>query len=740
MRRFLPTVVLGVLLSGPSSAATFTVTNTADEGPGSLRQAILDANASPGADTIVFDIQLIDPDCSSGVCEIHPSTNLPAITEQVTIDGYTEPGASPNTASDGTTNAVLKIQIIGDEDGDLTSYGLEVRGSNSVIRGLTISDFDRGIYVVNAAGVTIGGCFVGTEANGMSAYGNDAGILAVDAANIAIGGTDPADRNLISGNVFSGVDLQDCDGAQIQGNLVGTNAPGTLAIGNGNGISVASFTTTASVTIGGPGEGAGNVISGNFSNGILLSLQPGSAVLVQGNGIGVGFGGAAILGNGFAGVRVAAEGAQIGGLGPGEGNVIANSGSAGVDVSSSVSGVTIRGNSIYTNVPYKLSIDLSPASVNPNDAGDSDGGANGGQNYPIIVSAVAVPGGTHVQGVLHSKPNASYEIDFYGDGGCFAHAADWVQAGTPIGSTQVTTDGNGTAIIDTTVPGTIGASDRVSATATDSLGNTSEVSQRIALFVNPNSGPAGGGANVDVYGSDFLDGATLSVGGVPATNVVVSDWNHLSATVPDLAPGTVNDVTVTDPDGTTGTFEGGYVADFLDVGPSDPFYTYVFALVYNRITAGIGGGNYGRDMPILRQQMPVFLLKAKHGLCYSPPPCSGQFGDVPCPSTFGDWIEAAKDEGITGGCGGGNYCPMSPVRRDQMAPFLMKAKYGASHVPAPCTGVFNDVACPGLFTDWIEELSALGITAGCGNGDYCPSANNTRGQMAVFVIKALTTF
>jgi hypothetical protein len=68
--------------------------------------------------------------------------------------------------------------------------------------------------------------------------------------------------------------------------------------------------------------------------------------------------------------------------------------------------------------------------------------------------------------------------------------------------------------------------------------------------------------------------------------------------------------------------------------------------------------------------MAVFLLKGRHGAAYLPPVCSGQFTDVPCPSPFADWIEQLANEGITAGCGGGNYCPLSPVRRDQMAPLL----------------------------------------------------------------------
>src|SRR6185369_17365684 len=97
-----------------------------------------------------------------------------------------------------------------------------------------------------------------------------------------------------------------------------------------------------------------------------------------------------------------------------------------------------------------------------------------------------------------------------------------------------------------------------------------------------------------------------------------------------------------------GVLEKGWVADFLEVPGSHPFYTFVTTLVANGITVGVGGGNYGVDAPTLRQQMAVFLLKARHGLGYTPPSCTGTFGDVPCPSTLADWIEALAAEGITG--------------------------------------------------------------------------------------------
>jgi hypothetical protein len=113
------------------------------------------------------------------------------------------------------------------------------------------------------------------------------------------------------------------------------------------------------------------------------------------------------------------------------------------------------------------------------------------------------------------------------------------------------------------------------------------------------------------------------------------------------------------------------------------------------------------------------------------------FEDVACPSQFADWIEQLAAEGITAGCGGENYCPANPVRRDQMAVFLLKTSHGSGYVPPACTDVFEDVDCPGPFTDWIEQLYEEGITGGCSTTPllYCPGSSNTRGQMATFLVR-----
>ena len=715
------------LVSLPLAAATFTVTNTNDSGAGSLRQAILDANANPGPDTIVFNIP------GAGVHTITPATPFDPITDDVVIDGYTQPGSSANS-DPVATNAELTIELDGSVAG---GFGLSFvfgapSGISGTVQGLVINRWGNGIVSQGFAPVTIRGCFVGTDPTGTFARANTAeGISLLSVGGDVVGGTSPADRNLISGN---GVGISSQSSGVIQGNLIGTDATGTVAIPNTD----RGITNNASPgpLIGGSASGAGNVISGNGSRGLHIGGGPLSNAVVQGNKIGTTADGTGPLPNGDGIVIIAgSSGVTIGGTAAGEANLIAfnsNIGAAVVDGTNN----SIRGNSIHDN--GGLGIDLNAdGQPNFNDAGDSDDGANHLQNFPIIQSVAHLGpsgGSTEVAGKFNSTPSTTFDLDFYANSSCSSFPREFLEGETYLGSTQVTTNGSGDATFDVILPVMTDPGARISATATDPTGNTSEFSQRIVFSINPTSGDAAGGTPISVIGTDFTDPTTMTIGGV-ATAVGFVDDHTLNTTSPALSPGTVNDIVVTTPDGTTGTLVKGWVSDFLDVPNSHQFYSFVTTLVSNAITVGVGGGLYGVDQSTLRQQMAVFLLKGKHGLCYTPPPCTGTFGDVPCPSTFADWIEALAAEGISGGCGNGNFCPTNPVRRDQMAPFLLKAEHSSSYLPPTCTGLFPDVPCPSLFADWIEQLAAEAITGGCGGGNYCPLNPSTRGQMAVFVVK-----
>ncbi len=111
------------------------------------------------------------------------------------------------------------------------------------------------------------------------------------------------------------------------------------------------------------------------------------------------------------------------------------------------------------------------------------------------------------------------------------------------------------------------------------------------------------------------------------------------------------------------------------------------------------------------------------------------FADVPTSHWAAAWIKQFGVEGLTSGCGGGNYCPSNPVTRDQMAVFLLRAKYGALYLPPPVGGStgFADVPASHWAAAWIKQLAIEGITTGCGGGNFCPGTPVSRDQMAVFL-------
>jgi len=765
-------LLLGAFAAG---ADTFTVTNTADSGAGSLRQAINDANAHAGADTVEFDIP------GAGVHTIEVPTALPTITSPVVIDGATQPGYA---------GAPL-IELHG-----ANSNAIWITAGSSTLRGLVFNSFGQAIGLQSGGGNVIEGCYIGPDATGTQApFPSQPGIRILNSDNNVIGGASPASGNLFAGGATA-IAVEVSDGTVIQGNLIGTDVTGTLPLPNGTGISLSQADNT---TIGGSAAGARNVIAANLGSGIGISY--GTGCVIRGNYIGTDITGTKALGNGMGindsgganvaiggtgpgdgnlvsgnkgigiyvynfasdttilGNRVGTDvtgtlplgnitgiatsndsaGFRIGGTGPGEANVIAfNKGylqyglPVGALIYSSSKQIPIRGNSFHDN--EQLGIAFTGELPTFNDPGDVDTGSNDQQNFPIVRSVEYGNSTTRVLGKFNSAASTTYQLDFYANPPCLRFPREFIEGETYLGATEVTTDASGHVELDVTLPVAVENGARISVTATDPDGNTSEFSQRIIFAMTPSSGPAAGGRPLQIFGTDFAEPVALTIGGVEVDYTFQSD-HLLYSNSPLLAAGTVNDVVVTTPDGTTGTLVKGWVSDFLDVPENHQFHTFITQLISNAITVGIGGGLYGVDQPTLRQQMAALVLKARHGLCYVPPPCTGQFDDVPCPSTFAAWIEAFANEGITGGCGGNNFCPANPVRRDQMAVFLLKAEHGPGYVPPDCTGLYSDVPCPSFFANWIEQLGTEQITGGCGGGHYCPTSSITRGQMAVFLVK-----
>jgi uncharacterized repeat protein (TIGR01451 family) len=446
---------------------TFTVLNTNDSGAGSLRQAILDANATQGTQTILFNIR------GTGVQTITPASALPIITDPVVIDGYTQPGASANTLTTGN-NAVLQIELNGANAG---ANGLVIDSGSSTVSGLIINRFSGiGVLIRSGRGNTIAGNFIGTDATGSRDLGNiNDGIQIVESGAHIIGGSTPQARNVISGNNGEGIEIIGAasTGIQIQGNHVGANAGGTAAIGNtGAGIAINSSASGNTV--------ADNIVAGNNLHGVDI-FQRASANTLRGNFIGTNPSGVS-MGNAGHGVLLNSASGNVIGNTIVPGNTIAFNGAAGVSIgnffgSGSVNN-TIQRNAVFNN--GTLGIDLEGGNqtnrVTANDPGDADTGINNLQNFPVITSATNAGNTTSIRGTLNSTPNTTFRVEFFANAACDTSGNGEGQ--TFIGAVDATTDANGNAGGGNgfTLTAALPVNQFVTATATDPAGNTSEFS------------------------------------------------------------------------------------------------------------------------------------------------------------------------------------------------------------------------------------------------------------------------
>ncbi len=316
---------------------TYTVTNTSDSGAGSLRQAILDANANAGADTIVFNIT------GSGSQTINVASVLPTITGQVTIDGTTQTGY--------VAGSFVPIILDGN---NLSANGLTlgVGSSGSLIRGIVVRDFGQAGIEVLATSMnnTIQNNFIGRmDSSGNSVAGEENGLsgIIVRSGFNTIGGT-TSTGNVASGNGQSGIFIEGVNNV-VAGNIVGLNATGNTAIANGHhGVWVASG--GAGTLIGGTTPSARNIISGNTFDGVVVdgvNSQTMRSVTIAGNYIGTSMNGTTAIGNGRFGVYLfqQASGVTIGGSVSGAANIIAGNSNTGIQVDNGIYN-TIQGNTI----------------------------------------------------------------------------------------------------------------------------------------------------------------------------------------------------------------------------------------------------------------------------------------------------------------------------------------------------------------------------------------------------------
>ena len=579
------------LLSGPAGfgpgtaagASTFTVNTTGDDSDASagdgtcetatagectLRAAIEEANELAGADTIAFNIP------GAGPHTISPDRALPDITEPVTIDGFTQTGASPNTNGPGlATNAVLMIELEGSSAGCCFS-GLTITAGSSSVRGLVINRFTHsGILLDSGDGNVIEGNYLGSNTAGSAALGNILDGISVQSSGNTIGGTSPGKRNVISGNGNDGIYVLGADltGNIIQGNYIGTDASGAAALGNvfygiqifGADMSLIGGTTPgarnvisgsgqagikfeigntgnivqgnyigtnasgtaalgniigiilpqASNVIGGTASGAGNLISGNVLIGVILSGIFGGNIPVQGNYIGTQADGTSPLGNGSHGVRLSSWNNTIGGPAAGAANTIAFNGGHGVGGCPNCT-TDAKNNQISQNSIHSnagLGIDLGVDGVTANDLGDSDDGDNRLQNFPVLTSAIQ--GSTNIEGSLNSKANTEFRIEFFANTACDPSGNG--EGEIFLGFDTVTTGGTGDVSFSVSLPTTVAVGQFITATATDPAGNTSEFSECVEVEeeVTPTKQPDPGDTDNDGCSDVEENGPDETLGG-----------------------------------------------------------------------------------------------------------------------------------------------------------------------------------------------------------------------------------
>ena len=259
----------------------------------------------------------------------------------------------------------------------------------------------------------------------------------------------------------------------------------------------------------------------------------------------------------------------------------------------------------------------------------------------------------------------------------------------------------------------------------DILTSADQAGAFFALFVNGRLAPTVGNRSI-VFGQSAQLAVSASgqgaltyqwrKGGVPLADggtISGATSSRLRIDPVSFADAGSYDVIVTDACTSATSDSASLAVEFADVPTSSPFHADILTIATEGITSGCGGGNFCPTSPVRRDQMAVFLLKSEHGASYLPPACSGVFADVPCPSAFADWIEQLAAEHVTSGCGNGNYCPDSSVTRAQMAVFLLKTSLGSSYSPPPATGIFGDVPIGSFAADFIEDLYHRNITGGC---------------------------
>ncbi len=480
-------------------ATTLTVTSASDSGPGSLRQAILDANVNEDFNFINFNIP--------GGCPrviVPTSADLPAITNGVRIDGWTQPGSVSNTRSKGD-NATRCIVVHG---GNGRSTGLQFNGSTSEqfwLQGVAFAGFSPGdgngaaLRLVGGSGnIVRGNQFGGRLSSGaglLELAPSDRNIILTGFSSTSIGGESPAHRNVIADAISEGILVTSnsffaSTGNDIIDNLIGSYALQGTAAGNGTGIRIQTSGNTARE----------NTIIYNDQDGVLMDGADAHSNVVEQNRIGVrdficsGFicsGGAA--GNGRIGLFLS--------LGPHDNvivnNTIQNNDHVGISIGSSSTAPSLRnwliGNSLYNNYFEGTYFSAYNGADNDTDPAQQSM-ANRGLNYPVLTRAYGTASQGTVEGTL-STTNGSYIIDIfssaqYDEGYSRGEAQVFHKSFFSVTIDNAAPGQNGSASFSIPFPSNPGlslATRVITLTATDAVGNTSELSTAVEYeLVVPN--------------------------------------------------------------------------------------------------------------------------------------------------------------------------------------------------------------------------------------------------------------
>jgi hypothetical protein len=174
-------------------------------------------------------------------------------------------------------------------------------------------------------------------------------------------------------------------------------------------------------------------------------------------------------------------------------------------------------------------------------------------------------------------------------------------------------------------------------------------------------------------------------------------------------------------------------SSFSDVPSGHPAYRAIETLYHHGVSTGCAAGRFCPDGPVSRRELARLLLRAKLGGGFVPSAGLGLFSDVAGSNPYAAWLEELFERAIFTGCGDWRACPENPVRRGELAKYLLRALEGPAYVPPAAAGTFTDVA--GSVAPWAEQVVTRGIAAPCAANRFCATAPVTRGMIASWLVR-----